>query len=42
MALNFNGCFVAASVNARFYSTTAKLLPAGTYTATTVISVVAD
>jgi len=33
---------IAASVSARFYSTTTQPLPAGTYTASTVISVVAD
>ena len=37
-----NSGFVAASVSARFYSTTAQPLPAGTYTASTVISVLAD
>jgi hypothetical protein len=38
----FNGGFVTTSVNARFYSTTAQPLAAGTYTASTVISVLAD
>jgi len=38
----FDAGFVAASVNASFYSTTAQPLMAGTYTASTVISVVAD
>ena len=33
---------IATSVSARFYSTTTQPLPAGTYTATTVISVLAD
>jgi hypothetical protein len=33
---------IATSVSARFYSTTTQPLPAGTYTASTVISVVAD
>jgi hypothetical protein len=33
---------IAASVSARFYSTTTQPLPAGTYTASTVISVLAD
>ena len=38
----FNSGIVAASVSARFYSTTTQPLPAGTYTASTVISVLAD
>ena len=33
---------IAASVSARFYSTTTQPLPAGTYTASTVISVLAN
>ena len=33
---------IATSVSARFYSTTTQPLPAGTYTASTVIRVVAD
>ncbi|MFZ0407034.1 MAG: hypothetical protein WAM11_02855 [Cyanobium sp.] len=33
---------IATSVSARFYSTTTQPLPAGTYTASTVISVLAD
>jgi len=33
---------IATSVSARFYSTTTQPLPAGSYTASTVISVVAD
>lgn len=38
----FNSGIVVASVSARFYSTTTQPLPAGTYTASTVISVLAD
>ena len=38
----YNSRIVAASVSARFYSNTTQPLPAGTYTASTVISVLAD
>ena len=39
---SFDAGFLQASVRARFYSTTDTPLPAGTYTATTVLSVVAE
>lgn len=39
---SFDVGFVQASVRARFYSTMDTPLPAGTYTATTVLSVVAE
>ena len=41
-AISFPGGAIAARISARFYSTTPRPLPAGTYTAITVLSVVAD